>query len=171
MPTALSRMMFPSMPLETSPAQSTDWLNARQLSSYGLILSLCIWSVYAWLLSTTGLLDRNGLLKGTDFLHFYVLGTLASQHRGGDLYNIPVQTQVAEQRVPEAGHPVYVPMYPPQVSLLFAPLARLPYGTAVSIWLACNAVNYFLCCYLLWRVCPGLRNHAATVTWLALAYP
>jgi hypothetical protein len=159
------------MPLETASAKSMHWLNRRRLSSYGLILALCLWSVYAWLVSTAGLLDRNGLLKGTDFLHFYVLGTLASQHRGADLYDVSGQSELAHQRVPEAGELVYIPMYPPQVSLLFAPLARFTYGTALTLWLAFSTAIYFLCCYLVWRTCPGLQNYASTVTLVALAFP
>jgi len=142
-----------------------------RLSRYGVILALCLWSVYVWLLSTPGLLDRNGLLKGTDFLHFYVLGTLANQHRGSDLYNIAAQTELARQRVPEAGDKVYVPMYPPQVSLWFAPLARLPYGEALAVWLSFNALLYALCCYLIWRTCPHLQAQAGSVFIFALAYP
>jgi len=142
-----------------------------RLSHYGLVLALCLWSVYGWLLSTPGVLDRNGLLKGTDFLHFYVLGTLANQHRGSDLYNLAAQTELARQRVPEAGTMVYVPMYPPQVSLLFAPLARLPYGEALAVWLAFNALLYAFCCYLIWRTCPPLQAHGWSVFILAIAYP
>ena len=149
----------------------TLWLDPRRLSAYGLILAVCIWSVYAWLLTAPGLLDRNHLLKGTDFLHFYILGTLVNQHRGADLYNMNVQTDLAHQWVPEAGRPVYVPMYPPQVSLLFAPLARFSYGSALSAWLAISTLLYGMCCYWIWRTCPHLDNHARTAAILALAYP
>jgi hypothetical protein len=142
-----------------------------RLSHYGLVLALCLWSVYLWLLSTPGVLDRNGLVKGTDFLHFYVLGTLANQHRGGDLYNLAAQTELARQRVPAAGDKVYVPMYPPQVSLCFAPLARLPYGEALAVWLSFNVLLYAFCCYLIWRTCAHLRAQGWSVFILALAYP
>ena len=164
-------IMFLSMPLLAAVRKPTLWLHPRRLFVYGLILALGIWSVYAWLLTAPGLLDRNGLLKGTDFLHFYVLGTLANEHRGADLYNIAVQTDLAHQRVPDAGYPVYVPMYPPQVSLLFAPWARLPYGWALGGWLLSSGFLYALCCFLIWRTCPHLANHGWTVAILALAYP
>jgi hypothetical protein len=159
------------MPLLATARKPTLWLHPRRLFAYGLILALGIWSVYAWLLTAPGLLDRNGLLKGTDFLHFYVLGTLANQHCGGDLYNIAVQTDLAHQRVPVAGYPIYVPMYPPQVSLLFGPWARLPYGWALGGWLVSSGFLCALCCYLSWRTCPRLANHGWMVAILALAYP
>ena len=72
-------------------------------------------TVYIWTLSTPGLRDRNGNLKGTDFLHFYTLGTLAQEHRGADLYDMQAQAQVAAQRVPAAVGIRYLPLYPPQV--------------------------------------------------------
>ncbi|HXY48075.1 MAG TPA: glycosyltransferase family 87 protein [Terriglobales bacterium] len=161
--------MCPSMASDAVAAKSATRLD--RLSHYGLVLALCLWSVYAWLFSTPGVLDRNGLLKGTDFLHFYVLGTLANQHRGSDLYDIAAQTELARQRVPAAGDEVYVPMYPPQVSLLFAPLARLPYGGALAVWLSLNTLLYAFCCYLIWRTCPHLQAHGWSVCILAIAYP
>ena len=159
------------MPVFAAVRNPTLWLHPRRLSAYGLILAVCIWSVYVWLLTAPGLLDRNHLLKGTDFLHFYILGTLVNQHRGADLYNMTVQADLAHQRVPEAGRLVYVPMYPPQVSLLFAPLARFPYGIALSAWLAVSTLLYGICCYWIWRTCPRLGNHAWTAAILALGYP
>src|SRR5262249_30958528 len=159
------------MPLHTASPTAITHPAPNRLFTYGIIFSLCLWSTYAWLISTRRLLDRNGLLKGTDFLHFYVLGTLANQDHGADLYNIAVQTELARQRVPEAPSPLYVPMYPPQVSLLFAPLARLPYGAALAVWLAFNTLLYFVCCYLVWRVSPQLHPYGSTVAILAIAYP
>ena len=91
------------MPVFAAVRNPTLWLHPRRLSAYGLILAVCIWSVYVWLLTAPGLLDRNHLLKGTDFLHFYILGTLVNQHRGADLSNMTVQADLAHQRVPEAG--------------------------------------------------------------------
>ncbi len=54
-----------------------SWLTAGRVRIHGLLLAVCLWTVYAVDMSTPGLLDRNGLVKGTDFLHFYTLGTLA----------------------------------------------------------------------------------------------
>jgi len=73
-------------------------------------------------MAAPGLLDRAGNLKGTDFLHFYTLGSLAFAHRGADLYNMQAQSQLAAERVPAATGIRYLPLYPPQVSVFFAPL-------------------------------------------------
>src|ERR1700720_3197594 len=113
------------------------WLTAKRLRTHGMLFALAIWSVYVWTLATPGLRDRNGNLKGTDFLHFYTLGSLALEHRGGDLYNMNAQTALAAQRVPEAAGFSYLPLYPPQVSLFFAPLAHFSYPSALAIWWIC----------------------------------
>jgi len=147
------------------------WLTAKRLRAHGLMLALCLWSVYLWNVATPGLLDRSGNLKGTDFLHFYTQGSLALAHRGPDLYNLEVQSQVAAQRMPAAAGIRYLPLYPPQVSILFLPFARLSYSCALVLWLTLSALIYGLCCYVVWRTCPNLRNHKLTVLILGLALP
>jgi alpha-1,2-mannosyltransferase len=150
---------------------SASWLSARRLLAHAFILALCLWSVYLWNIATPGLLDRAGNLKGTDFLHFYTLGSLALAHRGSDLYNLQAQSALSAQRVPAAAGIVYLPMYPPQVSLFFGPLARLPYVFALILWLTFSSLIYGLSCYAVWRACPNLRNQQLTVFILALALP
>jgi alpha-1,2-mannosyltransferase len=147
------------------------FLNARRLRAHGMILALSLWSVYLWNMATPGLLDRGHNLKGTDFLHFYTLGSLALAHRGGDLYNLQVQAELAAQLVPSAAGIRYLPLYPPQVSIFFTPFARLSYPCALTLWLAISALVYALCCYAIWRACPNLRSDKVTVFILALAFP
>ena len=151
--------------------QSGSWLTARRLRAHGTILALCLWSLYVWTIATPGLRDRNRNLKGTDFLHFYTLGMLANAHRGSDLYDMNAQAALAVQRVPEAAGLRYLPLYPPQVSILFEPLARLSYGWALVLWWILSAGIYGVCCYVIWRACPNLRQHGKTVAVLAVAFP
>jgi hypothetical protein len=153
-------------------AENPDrWLTVKRLRAYGIILAACLWSFYAWNLATPGLRDRNGNLKGTDFLHFYTMGSLAAAHRGVDLYDMNAQAALATQRVPQAAGIRYLPLYPPQISLLFAPLAKLSYAWALAAWWACSAAIYGICCYAIWRFCPHLRDHGWTVALLAAAFP
>jgi len=150
---------------------SRPWLTPKRLRAHGLILAISLWSVYTWNTATPGLLDRSGNLKGTDFLHLYTLGALALAHRGADLYHLAVQSTLAAQRVPAASGIRYLPLYPPQVSIFFAPFARLSYPGALILWLTLSALLYGLCCYAVWRACPNLRNHKLTILILALAFP
>ena len=157
------------MPASTSTFRSP--LNARRIRAHGILLAVVIWSIYFWMMSTPSLRDRNGLPKGTDFLHFYTLGSLALEHRGADLYNMRTQAALAQERVPAAGYLLYVPLYGPQVSLLFAPLAALPYPAALATWLAINTLIYGLCCYAIWKTCLHLQAQRGTAFVLAAAYP
>lgn len=127
--------------------------------------------MYVWNMATPGLHDRNGNLKGTDFLHFYTLGSLATAHRGADLYDMNAQAALAAARVPETAGIRYLPLYPPQVSILFAPLALLSYGWALVAWWSCSVAVYGICCYFMWRACPHLRERGGTVALLAGAFP
>ena len=150
---------------------AASFLTAKRLRAHGTILALCLWSVYLWNIAMPGILDRAGNLKGTDFLHFYTLGSLTLAHRGADLYNMRAQAELAAQRVPAAAGMRYLPLYPPQVSILFAPFAQLSYLWALVLWLTLSALIYGLCCYAVWRACPNLRNYKLTVLILALACP
>lgn len=149
----------------------TFWLTARRLRAHGLILAVCLWSVYLCDMSTPGLRDRAGNLKGTDFLHFYTLGSLALVHDGADLYNLRAQSELAAARVPAAAGLHYLPLYPPQLSIFFAPFAELSYARALIAWLSISFFIYAFSCYLLWRACPNLRTQQNTILILALAFP
>jgi hypothetical protein len=148
-----------------------QWLTAKRLRAHGIMLALALWSIYMWSLATPGLLDRWGNLKGTDFLHLYTLGSLAIEHRGADLYDMNAQAALAAHRVPEAAGIRYLALYPPQVSIFFAPLARLSYTVALVLWWGFTALLYGLCCYSIWRACPNLREYDVTVFCLAIALP
>jgi alpha-1,2-mannosyltransferase len=116
-------------------------------------------------------LDRNGLVKGTDFLHFYTLGNLALRDRGDSLYDMWAQAELAKELVPQAADRLYVSLYGPQVSLFFAPFARLPYGLALTAWLSVNVLIYAFCCYAVWKGCPNLQAYRGTTLVLAIAFP
>ena len=148
-----------------------SWLTAGRVRIHGLLLAVCLWTVYAVNMSTPGLLDRNGLVKGTDFLHFYTLGNLASRGRADLLYNMRAQAGLARELVAQAPDSLYVPLYGPQLSLFFAPLAQLPYGWALTAWLVVNVLIYAFCCHAVWKSCPSLQAHRSTVLILAIAFP
>src|SRR3984885_15769011 len=104
--------------------------------AHGIILALCLWSVYVWNISTSGLKDRGGVIKGADFIHLYTLGSVALEHKAGDLYDAGAQSQLTARRVPTAAGGRYISLYPPQASGFFVPLANLPYVMALIIWLS-----------------------------------
>ena len=147
------------------------WLTAKRLRAHALLLALILWGIYTWTIATPTLRDRNGNLKGTDFLHFYTLGSLAIHHRGSELYDVTSQAVLATRRVPDADGIRYLPLYPPQVSILFAPLAFFSYGRALALWWMCTTLIYGACCYRIWRICPALQDFGGNVALAALAFP
>jgi hypothetical protein len=147
------------------------WLTSRRLYVHGWIFALCLWSSFLWIFSAPGIVGRNGVTKGSDFVHFYTLGSLAREHRGSELYDMAAQSDLALRKVPQAGRLFFVPLYGPQVSLLFAPLAALPYSAALALWLTLNTAIYGVCCYAVWKTCPNLSTHGRLVLILALGYP
>jgi hypothetical protein len=164
-------MMICRMPSHPTLDRLSSALTVRRLRVHGLLLAACLWSIYAFDVSTPGLLDRNGLVKGTDFVHFYVLGSLARAHMGKALYNPVLQSEIAHEIIPQAQPLYYVALYGPQVSVFFAPLAHLSYGWALVVWSLINTAVYAVCCFVFWKVCPRLRDHGFTVVILAIAYP
>ena len=150
---------------------SGEWLNAGRIRRQALLLVVALWVGYGWTIATPGMRDRFGQLKGADFLHAYVLGTVALAHRGEALYDARMQRQIAEERVPASAGDSFLPVYGPQYSLIWAPLARLRYGWAAAIWMAVSAAIYAACCYAVWRTCPNLRGYGGAVALLAAAYP
>ena len=150
---------------------TASWLTARRIRVHGLLLAVCLWTFYAVDMSTPGLRDRNGLIKGADFVHFYTLGIIALQKRGDLLYNMQAQSSFLQKVLPEAAGNSYVPLYGPQVSLLFEPLAKMSYPAALTIWLLLNTLIYGACCYLVWKECSNLRTESRTVLIAALAFP
>jgi hypothetical protein len=150
---------------------SASWLTQKRLRAHATILAVGLWSIYVWNLATPGLRDRNGNLKGTDFLHLYTLGSVAIAHRGADLYDMNAQAALAARRVPAAAGLRYLPLYPPPVSIVFAPLAYLSYGWALAVWWTFSATVYAASCCGVWRVSPHLRDYGLTVLLAAVAYP
>jgi alpha-1,2-mannosyltransferase len=151
--------------------KSASWLTAKRIRIHGLLLATCLWTIYAIDMSAPGLIDRNGLVKGTDFLHFYTLGNLALHGRGDLLYDMKAQAELTHVFVANAPNSVYVALYGPQMSLFFAPFARLSYGWALTAWLGLNLLIYASCCYAVWKNCPNLHAYRWTIVILAVAFP
>ncbi len=157
---------MPAPPNPTSP-----WLTPPRIRRQALLLAIALWLGYAATIATPGPRDRFGHLKGADFLHAYVVGTLALEHRGEALYDASAQRELGEQRVPGSAGDYFLPVYAPQYSLIWAPLALLPYPWAAAIWIALSAAIYAACCYAIWQTCPNLSAHGSTVALTAAAFP
>jgi hypothetical protein len=93
--------------------------------------------------TTSGAVEANGLIKGRDFVQFYVAGALAREGKWRELYDVPALEQEVARLVPAAAGNVPAPVYGPQVALFFSPWSRLPYIAARWCWFVWSAVIYF----------------------------
>jgi hypothetical protein len=60
---------------------------ARRLAVWGAGLLVLSWALYIHVMSTPGLIDRANRFKGTDYVYFYVMGSLALEGRMEALYD------------------------------------------------------------------------------------
>jgi len=155
----------------TEPRAKPSWLTPPRIRRQALLLAVALWVGYAVNMSAPGMRDRFGHLKGADFLHAYILGTLALDHHGGALYDPRIQRDIGDARVPESSGDYFLPVYGPQYSLFWLPFAKLPYAWAAAIWVFLSASIYAACCYAVWRTCFNLHSHGSTIAMLAAAFP
>jgi hypothetical protein len=123
------------------------------------------------LLGGTTYRDPLGQLKWTDFVFFYTLGDIARNGPVSDLYNPQTLYQHQVARVPASAPEHYFPVYPPQVALVFAPLANLPYHVAAVLWALVNIVVYGAAVYLAWRPMRRELARYSLVGVAAAAFP
>jgi hypothetical protein len=118
--------------------------------------------------STTGMLDRQGRVRGRDFLQFYMAGRIVAQGEAPRLYDQEYFLEVQQSLVDTNDKcPPYLSIYPPNVALLFSPLARLPYPSAILVWWSVQAACFLGAGCLLFRELnppPGWRHTA----WLGM---
>ena len=146
-------------------------LSEKELRDLLLVLTIVTWGSVAHGTFTAGMNYRNGQIKGADFLHFYVLGSLADQGRGDLLYDVDEPRAEQERLVPESEGTWFVPIYGPQTALLFAPFAALPYLWAALAWALVTMGIYAACVWALWSECPSLLSYRRVVTLAALGFP
>jgi len=144
----------------------------RRIRLWGTGLLVLSWFVYVYTIAVPGLVDRIGRFKGTDYIQFYVMGSLMLDGRSDALYDADAHLQEGRRRI-DPGLTLYAahPNYPPQVALAFTPLAHLPYGWSLAVFLALMACCYGASVWMIWRRCPGLQRHGALVGVLAAASP
>jgi alpha-1,2-mannosyltransferase len=153
------------------PVMTFGFPRRSDVRTHAIVLCGCLAIITAVNFGRPGLLDWNGQLKGPDFLQFYVAGSIALGGDSGALYDPAAFATLGAKLVPESQGVYYLPVYGPQMSLLFAPLALLPYGWALLTWLLITTAIYGVCCWAVWRTCLHLRNEGPTIGIIAAASP
>jgi hypothetical protein len=146
-------------------------LSAKELRDLLLVLAIVTWALLAHNTCAAGPNYRTGQLKGGDFLHFYVMGNMAAEGRGDLLYDAQAQRAEQERLVPASQGIWYPPINGPQMAVLFAGFATLPYLWAAIVWAVLTMLLYAACVWAVWRECPSLRAHTRVVTLAALGFP
>jgi alpha-1,2-mannosyltransferase len=99
----------------------------------------------------------------------YIPGVIANQGDASLLYDTERRAAMLRALLPDGPLVRYPPFYGPQISVIFSPLARLPYEWALVAWMAITVAVFMACGYAIWRVCPRLRDRWDAVLVLLLA--
>jgi hypothetical protein len=135
------------------------------------LIAVSLWTVLAIDFAVAGPMDRLGKVKGTDFLHFYVIGSLVHEHRWNELYDVRAQLARTEAIAPQSKEILFLPVESPQMALMFAPLAMFEYTTALALWLGVGLLLYAASCVLLWRDCTILHRYRDIVMAACIGFP
>jgi hypothetical protein len=87
------------------------------------------------------------------------------------LYDTVAQHALQTRLVPESAPDTFLPIYPPQTALLFAPLAGLSYGAAALFWAAVTIGVYALVLRAAWRPARAVLSDARFVAAAAAGFP
>ena len=147
-------------------------LRPRRLAAWSGGLLFLTAFFYAHAMSTPGYIDRVGRFKGTDYIQFYVMGSMVLEGRPEALFDGTAHLAEGRRRIdPTLDRYAAHPNYGPQVALAIVPLALLPFGWSLAVFLGLMALCYAGTVWLLWRDCPGLRDYGWPVAIIAAASP
>ena len=158
----------------TAPRPGLTPHQRRTIRTHLALIPVYVWLAYVWpvffaQLPVSTRADQTHLVR--DFLHFYTQGLITREHDVRALYDINAMAAVADRVVPGVPKAVFPPVYPPQVSLFFSPLARLSYLPALYAWLGVTLVGFAACTFVVWRQSDLPRDSAWPVAALALGAP
>ena len=121
--------------------RTAEWLDPGRVRGYLLIFAAVNILSLVWLISTSsGGIDRNGLLLGTDFVSFWAASSLL--HDGRSAYD--AAAHLAQQREIYTSPGSYTAFfYPPPFLLICWPIAALGYFPALAVWLVTTGTAYW----------------------------
>jgi alpha-1,2-mannosyltransferase len=170
------------MPMESSPSHRqrprgvarrlSALLTPRRMAVWGTGLLILGWGLHLYVMAVPGYIDRDGRFKGTDYIQFYVMGSLFNEGRTDALYDGSAHLAEGRRRItPDLRLYAQYANYGPQVALAFSPLALLRFEWSLAIFLTLTAIAYAVSVWLVWRECAALQVHGRLVALLASASP
>jgi hypothetical protein len=148
-----------------------NWLTRERIRLVAAAcLALTLIALAAIALTAKGLNDYKGRPIGTDFASFYAAGAAVLAGEPEAAFDPPRQF-VREKAIFGPDTQFYAWQYPPFFLLVAAPLALLPYGFALALWLAATFALYlFSITAVIRSTAPG-RPLDRLALLLAAAYP
>jgi hypothetical protein len=142
------------------------WITAGRVTTYTR-LALAIYAMLAvlWVALSRDGIDPAGKPLGADFINFYAASDLALHGRLVEAYDIG-RMDAAEQAIVPAAQGQVVPwQYPPTFALMILPLALLPYGVALALFMIATGVLYL---WLVHAILPDRGAMVAALTFTAV---
>jgi hypothetical protein len=138
------------------------WITLARVAAYPK-LALAIYAAMAvlWIALSHDFVDLEGKPLGADFITYYAAADLARHGKLADAYDLPT-IAAAERAIVPASERVFPWQYPPSFALLLLPLALIPYGAALIVFMSATAAAYLRAIY---RVLPDRR-----AIWAALGF-
>src|SRR5215218_6999390 len=163
---------MPPLRVPCGVAEGRSMWTRRRVMLWGASLAVLSWLIYAHTMMVPGYVDRAGRFKGTDYIYFYVMGSLLAEGRADALYQPDAHLAEARRRIDPSLN-LYAPYsnYGPQVAAAFAPLSRLPFGASLAVFLLLTAAAYAVSVWQLWALSPCLRSYGTLTAILAAGFP
>ncbi|MDV6331758.1 glycosyltransferase family 87 protein [Asticcacaulis sp. 201] len=156
-----------------SQLRDADWLDAKSVRFWALMLLLVdLFPIVFRLLTGDGLIDRNGMPFGGDYISFFAASRLALSGHAADAWR-PELHHVAETAVFSRDLGYWAFFYPPPYLLLCLPLGLVSYGWSTVIALG-TTTGLMLATVRTWlaRMMAGVNAGDARAIWLPLiAFP
>ena len=136
------------------------------------MLAIVLWTLAAvFVFAKPGYRSIAGPLKGGDFIFFYVLGAAAQAGDSSKLYDPAYLHTLQTSILPESAPELYLPVYPPQMFLVYQPLAFLSYAQAATLWSLAIVVVYAWVVRATWRASRDALPDGTFVAIAAAAFP
>jgi hypothetical protein len=147
-------------------------LSYREARVIAAILAAVLWTLAAvFLLATPGYRSLAGPLKGGDFIQYYVFGAAARAGEASRLYDYDYLHALQTNLLPESAPERYLPVYPPQMYLVYLPLAFLSYAQAATLWSIGIILVYGWIVRVCWRASRDALPDGRFVAIAAAAFP
>jgi len=147
-------------------------IRSREARGHAIVLACITWLATAVIVfGRPGYRDLVDHLKGADFVHFYTLGRIWLSGESPRLFDQEAQHELQAQLVPESAGDLFVPVYPPQTALIFAPFAMFSYGIAALLFAATNALIYALIVRAAWLPARSVLSDTTFVIAATAGFP